>query len=191
MPERLLKNMGKIAAEGAYGELSPIYPAETAPNYAAFMTGAPSGIHGVFANTVCPMSPFEGGRTERGYWGRLIAVDTIWEAALHRDYRVAVSNYIHGYAPTWQARLSDADKNKIVIIYTTKTYKSGTGFAGSQLYSTSGVGTRINYTGGRLYIPIADTVLVGEVNPGAKMLVLYQGNNKIAEVQKAAGPPSW
>jgi hypothetical protein len=26
-----LKNIGKIAAEGAYGELSPIYPAETSP----------------------------------------------------------------------------------------------------------------------------------------------------------------
>lgn len=63
-----------------------------------------------------------------------------------------------------------------MIIYTTKAYKSGTGFASSQLYSTSGVGTRINYTGGRVYIPVADTVLVGEVNPGAKMLVLYQGN---------------
>jgi hypothetical protein len=101
---------------------------------------------------------------------------------------VAVSNFIHGYVPTWQARLSDADKNKIVIIYTTKAYKSGTGFAGSQLYSTSGVGTRINYTGGRLYIPIADTVLVGEVQSrgGAKVLVLYQGNRKIAEVPEGS-----
>ena len=92
---------------------------------------------------------------------------------------MAVSNFIHGYVPTWQARLSDADKNMIVIIYTTKAYKSGVGFAGSQLYSTSGVGTRINYTGGRFYTPIADTVLVGEVQSirgGARVLVLYQGN---------------
>ncbi|NAZ33141.1 MAG: hypothetical protein GU356_02420, partial [Pyrobaculum sp.] len=180
-----LKNMGKIATEGAYGELSPIYPAETSPNHAAFLTGAPSGIHGVFSNTAYPKSPFEGGKSEPGYWGRLIAADTIWEAALRKGYRVAVSNFIHGYVPTWQARLSDADKNKIVIIYTSKAYKSGTGFAGSMLYSTSGVGTRINYTGGRVYIPIADTVLVGEVQStggGARVLVLYQGNRKIAEV---------
>ncbi len=139
-----LKNLGKIAAEGAYGELSPMYPAETSPSHAALLTGAPSGIHGVFSNTAYPKSPFEGGRSEPGYWGRLIAADTIWEAALRKGYRVAVSNFIHGYVPTWQARLSDADKNKIVIIYTTKAYKSGTGFAGSQLYSTSGVGTRVN-----------------------------------------------
>jgi hypothetical protein len=52
-----LKNMGKIAAEGAYGELSPIYPAETSPNHAAFLTGAPSGIHGVFANASYPSPP--------------------------------------------------------------------------------------------------------------------------------------
>jgi len=81
-----------------------------------------------------------------------------------------------------------------VIIYTTKAYKFGVGFAGSQLYSTSGVGTRVNYTEGRLYIPIADTVLVGEVQStrgGVRVLVLYQDNNKIVEVQKAAGPPSW
>jgi|GEM_PF-1355795 len=180
-----LKNMGKIAAEGAYGELSPIFPAETSPNHAAFLTGAPSGIHGVFYNTAYPKSPFEGGKSEPGYWGRLIAADTIWEAALRKGYRVAISNFIHGYVPTWQARLSDADKNKIVIIYTTKAYTPGVGFAGSQLYSTSGVGTRINYTGGKLYIPIADTVLVGEVQStggGARVLVLYQGNKKIAEV---------
>jgi hypothetical protein len=177
-----LKNMGKIAAEGAYGELSPIFPAETSPNHAAFLTGAPSGIHGVFSNAAFPKSPFEGGKSEPGYWGRLIAADTVWEAALRKGYRVAISNFIHGYVPTWQARLSDADKNKIVIIYTSKAYRSGTGFAGSQLYSTSGVGTGINYTGGRVYIPIADTVLVGEVNPSAKVLVLYQGNRKIAEV---------
>lgn len=177
-----LKNMGKIAAEGAYGELSPIFPAETSPNHAAFLTGAPSGIHGVFSNTAYPKSPFDGGKSEPGYWGRLIAADTIWEAALRKGYRVAISNFIHGYVPTWQARLSDADKNKIVIIYATKAYKPGVGFAGSQLYSTSGVGTKINYTGGKLYIPIADTVLVGEVNPGAKVLFLYQGNKKIAEV---------
>jgi hypothetical protein len=180
-----LKSLGKIAAEGAYGELSPIYPAETSPNHAAFLTGAPSGIHGVFSNTAYPKSPFEGSKSEPGYWGRLIAADTIWEAALRKGYRVAVSNFIHGYVPTWQARLSDADKSKIVIIYTTKAYKPGVGFAGSQLYSTSGVGTRINYTGGKLYIPIADTVLVGEVQStggGARVLVLYQGNKKIAEV---------
>jgi len=170
-----LKNMGKIAAEGAYGELSPIFPAETSPNHAAFLTGAPSGIHGVFSNTAFPKSPFEGGKSEPGYWGRLIAADTIWEAALRRGYRVAISNFIHGYVPTWQARLSDADKNKIVIIYTTKAYKPGVSFAGSQLY-------KFNNTGGKLEIRIADTVLVGEVNPSAKVLVLYQGNKKIAEV---------
>ncbi|PLC65834.1 hypothetical protein B7L68_02720 [Thermoproteus sp. CP80] len=180
-----LKNMGKIAAEGAYGELSPIFPAETVPNHAAFLTGAPSGIHGAFSDVAYPKSPFEGGKSEPGYWGRLIAADTIWEAALRKGYRVAISNFIHGYVPTWQARLSDADKNKIVIIYTTKAYTPGVGFAGSQLYSTSGIGTRINYTGGKLYIPIADTVLVGEVQStggGARVLVLYQGNKKIAEV---------
>jgi hypothetical protein len=52
-----LKNMGTIAAKGAYGELSPIYPAETSPNHAAFLIGAPSGIHGIFSNTAYPKSP--------------------------------------------------------------------------------------------------------------------------------------
>lgn len=170
-----LKNMGRVAAEGAYGELSPIFPAETSPNHAAFLTGAPSGIHGVFSNTAFPKSPFEGGKSEPGYWGRLIAADTIWEAALRKGYRVAISNFIHGYVPTWQAKLSDADKSKIVIIYASKAYKPGVGFASSQLY-------KFNNTGGKLEIRIAETVLVGEVNPGAKVLVLYQGNKKIAEV---------
>jgi predicted AlkP superfamily pyrophosphatase or phosphodiesterase len=31
-----LKNMGKIAAEGVYGELSPIFPAETSPTTPPF-----------------------------------------------------------------------------------------------------------------------------------------------------------
>jgi len=116
-----LPNFARFVKEGIYGYATPVFPAETSPNHAAMLTGAPTGVHGVMANTAYDKSPFEGGKAVPGYWGSRLMADTIWEAADRAGLRVVVSNFIHGYVPTWQNRLSD----RVVMIYASKAYDSG------------------------------------------------------------------
>ncbi|MEZ0319510.1 MAG: alkaline phosphatase family protein [Pyrobaculum sp.] len=116
-----LKNFAKFIQDGIYGWSAPVFPAETSPNHAAMLTGAPTGVHGVIGNSVYLKSPFEGGKTEVGYLGRVLMAETLWEAADRAGMRVVVSNFIHGFVPTWANRLSD----RAVMMYLTKQYSSG------------------------------------------------------------------
>ncbi|MEM1663476.1 MAG: alkaline phosphatase family protein [Pyrobaculum sp.] len=116
-----LRCFARFINEGIYGDLAPVFPAETSPNHAAMLTGAPTGIHGVISNRPYLRSPFEGGRPLNGYHGSALMAETLWEAADRAGMTVAVSNFIHSFVPTWRDKLSD----RVVIISLSKGYSSG------------------------------------------------------------------
>ncbi len=183
--EGYLPNMARFVQYGVYGQLAPVFPAETSPNHAAMLTGAPVGVHGVISNTQYFKSPFEGGKSEPGYWGRGIVADTIWQAADRAGLRVVISNFIHGYVPTWQGRLQNA-----VIVYATKAYKPGLEFASASLVE----GVKTERASGGLYqftFTVGNTTFTGVVREegGARYLYLYKGTVELGKVREGQWLP--
>ncbi|MGD2175365.1 MAG: alkaline phosphatase family protein [Candidatus Brocadiaceae bacterium] len=86
--------IGRLMAEGTYGDLISTYPPLTAPAWSSFMTGANPGRHGVFDFLTSDLD------SENVVDARALRLPTVWHLLSGVDRRVGVVNVPVTYPPS-------------------------------------------------------------------------------------------
>jgi predicted AlkP superfamily phosphohydrolase/phosphomutase len=100
MREGKMPNLATLIEGGAYADdVKPVFPAKTAPGFAALMTGAPPRVTGISGNRVprAPLDQFTVLESIAGFSAAPLEAETIWAAA-HRAGKKSVVAHVPTFA---------------------------------------------------------------------------------------------
>lgn len=99
MAAGLLPNMRRLAEEGAWSEITPVFPTHTAANWNTVSTGAYPSTHGV-TDMVVKMPGRPLAEIVSGFYSTLCQAEQIWKTAERHHLKVLLMKYIGSWPPS-------------------------------------------------------------------------------------------